>query len=112
MKRQILAVVAMAGLSSSVSGQNQNAFEIRLKAFENAQQVCKAIVLSNHEAALSFIRSNSGALTDKCECAAVLAVSNKSDSELREILMSEDVAPAVEFSDDVRRQFLQCMRIS
>ena len=112
MKRHILAVVAMAGLSSSASAQTQNAFEIRLKAFENAQQVCKATVLSNHEAALSFIRSNSGTLTDKCECAAILAVSSKSDSQLREILESEDVTPAVEFAGDVRRQFLQCVRIS
>lgn len=86
--------------------------QLRLRMFENAQNICKVTVLSNNEAAQSFIRSGSGSLSDRCECAALLAVSKRTEADLRSMLSSTDDGPFVEFAADVRNLFLQCVRIS
>jgi hypothetical protein len=87
------------------SAQELNDLQLRLKLFENAQSACKATVLSNAEAAVSFVRSGSGSLTENCECAALLAVSKKSNAELRSILFSSDAKHSIEFSTDVKNYF-------
>lgn len=97
---------------SSAFAQQLDTLQMRLMAFENAQLVCKAAILSNRDAAVSFVRSNSGTLSDRCECAAILTVSNKSDTQIREMLSSTDSGPAAAFAEDVRRSFVQCVRMN
>ena len=109
---RFLAVLAIACLFLSPAfAQELDEVQLRLRVFENAQNVCKATVLSSNEAALAFVKTGSGSLTDRCECAALLAVSKKSDAELRTMLSSQDNGPVLEFSADVRNLFLQCVRI-
>lgn len=90
------------------TGELQN----RLRAFDSAQLTCKASILSSKDAAMSFIQSNSGSLSDICECAAMLAVSSKSNSQIREIISSTEIQHAVEFTEEVNQLFVQCVRIN
>lgn len=112
MRLRVAFLITACFFTSSAFSQELDELQLRLRVFENAQNICKATVLSNNEAALSFIRSGSGSLSDRCECAALLAVSKRSETDLRSMLSSADNGPAIEFAADVRSSFLQCVRIN
>lgn len=111
MRCQILTFLALLAAMSPAFPYDEDVLRVRLNSFENAKLVCKATLLANKDAASSFILSNSGTLGDQCECAAILAVSGRTDTQLREILTSSDLAPAADFAADVNRRFLQCVQM-
>lgn len=87
---RFIAVAALCFASlSTANGQEKNtgvglelAAAQRLEAFEKSQRYCKLRLLTDAQFAASFIASNSGSVSDMCECAAMLATSSATDTEI------------------------------
>lgn len=108
-----VAAFLILGLSVMPAfAQDPTDLQNRLRAFDGAQLTCKASLLSDKSAANSFLQSDSGTLSEMCECAAMLAVSRKSNSQISKIISSSDINDAVAFTDEVNRTFVECVRMN
>ena len=109
---RIVAFLILGLTFTPVFAQDSGDLENRLRAFNGAQMTCKASILSNKDSAASFLQSNSGTLSDMCECAAMIAVSSKSNLQIREIISSSDISHSAVFADEVNRALVQCIRMN
>lgn len=81
MKRLITGLLLLSAVFNStaqVTDEQKN----RLTVFENAVKGCRAVIITSPALAKNLVVATSRSLTDVCECAALLALSDLSDDEV------------------------------
>lgn len=106
-----LVPLLFALFAASASAQDARSVAIvqnRAAAFQAAQNVCKMLYLSNNDLANSFVRATSASLSNVCECAALLAVADKTDEELAALVAANNLGSSLQA--DMKAGALQCMK--
>ncbi|KRG42333.1 hypothetical protein ARC78_09370 [Stenotrophomonas pictorum JCM 9942] len=80
-----------------------------LRLFDNGVKACKLMLLTNAPLANSFVRSNSGGVTEVCECTSLLTVSHATRDDLQEVLSGG--GDASRMIDQLKSNFLLCNNI-
>lgn len=108
---RLYLLVAVALVTAPAVAQDAHSVAIvqnRAAAFQAAQNVCKLLYLSNNDLANSFVNATSASLSDVCECAAMLAVADKTDEELAALVKENSLGSSLQA--DMKAGALRCMR--
>jgi hypothetical protein len=105
-----MAVLLLCAIACRAKAQGTSELQNRLTLFQNAQNTCKARLLSDPQLAANFVAATKSPLSDVCECAALLTVSNISNKQISAIV-SGDKELAVQIANDTWLNFAKCLQI-
>ena len=84
--RHLLILVLTATLAVPAMAQAQDAASKRFKLFGDIQSACRVMIVTNRELARPLFVATSRSLSDVCECAALITVTDLDDVQVSAIV--------------------------